>query len=169
MDRLSSALDRILGGVEPGAVPATAKRVPGELAAFRETFLSLLVVVERSLNAEEGDLYLEGASHILEQPEFRDAGKVEPLIRLLEARKVAFETLQELLATEPWTVVIGSENPHHEFQECSLVAARYGAGRGAAGWIGILGPTRMAYGHTVPAVKLAARALTEAFSRIGLD
>ena len=49
------------------------------------------------------------------------------------------------------------------------MTARYGAGRGAAGWIGVLGPTRMPYGHTVPAVKMAARTLTEAFARIGLD
>jgi heat-inducible transcriptional repressor len=86
---------------------------------YRETLVSLLGVVERCLSAEDGDLYLEGTSRMLEQPEFRDAGKVEPLIRLLEARKIAFEMLQELLCGEPITVVIGSENPQEVFQECS--------------------------------------------------
>lgn len=169
VDRLSNALDQLLGGLEATAVGTAAARLPGELSGYRETLLSLLGVVERSMSAEEADLYLEGASHMLEQPEFRDAGKVEPLIRLLEARRVAFETLRDLLAGGPWTVVIGSENPQEEFQECSLVAARYGAGRSAAGWIGVVGPTRMAYGQAVPAVKMAARTLTEAFSRLGLD
>src|SRR5205814_9207906 len=32
-------------------------------------------------------LYLEGASRILEQPEFREANRVEPLVRFLEERK----------------------------------------------------------------------------------
>jgi heat-inducible transcriptional repressor len=169
VERLSSALDQLLTGTELHAVPMAAGRIPGDLAAHRETLVSLLGIIERSLSAGEGDLYLEGTSRILEQPEFRDVGKVEPLIRLLEARKVAFEVLQELLSGEPITVVIGSENPREVFQECSFVAARYGAGRAAAGWIGVLGPTRMPYGHTVPAVKMAARALTEAFSRLGLD
>jgi heat-inducible transcriptional repressor len=169
VERLSSALDQLLNGAEASGVSAAARRVPGELAAYRETIHVLIGVVERSMGQEAGDLYLEGASHMLEQPEFRDAGKVEPLIRLLEARKIAFETLQEMLAGEPWMVVIGSENPQREFQECSLVAARYGAGRSAAGWIGVVGPTRMPYGDTVPAVKMAARALTQAFARIGLD
>src|SRR5437016_1905910 len=91
-----------------------------------------------------------------EPPQRLSPGKVEPLIRLLEARKIAFETLQEMLAGVAWTVVIGSENPRREFQECSLVAARYGAGRSAAGWIGVVGPTRMPYGDTVPAVEMAA-------------
>lgn len=169
VDRLCCALDHVLSGAEAGAVAAAASRLPGELAGYRDTFVSLLSVVERSMSAEEGDLYLEGASRMLEQPEFRDAGKVEPLIRLLEARKVAFETLQEMLSGDPLTVVIGSENPQQVFQECSLIAARYGAGRSAVGWIGVVGPTRMPYGYTVPAVKMAARALTEAFTRIGLD
>jgi heat-inducible transcriptional repressor len=169
VERLSRALDQLLGGVEATGVAAAAQRLPGELSGYRETLLALLSVVERSTGQEAADLYLEGASRILEQPEFRDAGKVEPLIRLLEARKLAFETLQEMLAGGPWTVVIGSENPQRELQECSLVAARYGAGRGAAGWIGVVGPTRMTYGHTVPAVRMAARTLTEAFARIGLD
>jgi heat-inducible transcriptional repressor len=169
VERLSSALDRLLNGAEAACIAAAAQRIPGELSAYRETIHLLLGVVERSLGQEEGDLYLEGASHMLEQPEFRDAGKVEPLIRLLEARKIAFETLQEMLSGDPWTVVIGSENPQQEFQECSLVAARYGAGRSAAGWIGVVGPTRMPYGDTVPAVKMAAWALTQAFARIGLD
>jgi len=169
VERLSRALDQLLGGLEAGSVSAAGPRIPGELASYRDTLLLLLGMVERSMTREEGDLYLEGASRMLEQPEFREIGKVEPLIRLLEARKVVFETLQAMLAEEPWTVVIGSENPQQEFQECSLIAARYGAGRGAAGWIGVVGPTRMPYGQTVPAVQLAARALTEAFSRIGLD
>jgi heat-inducible transcriptional repressor len=169
VERLSRALDQLLSGVEATGVAGVAARLPGELLAYRETLLGLLRIVERSLGSEEGDLYLEGTSRMLEQPEFRDAGKVEPLIRLLEARKVAFELLQELLSGEPLTVVIGSENPQQVFQECSLVAARYGAGRSATGWIGVVGPTRMAYGYAVPAVKMAARALTQAFSRIGLD
>jgi heat-inducible transcriptional repressor len=169
VERLSHALDQLLGGTEAARVTGAAHRLPGALSGYRDTLLALLDVVERSTGQEAAQLYLEGASRMLEQPEFRDAGKVEPLIRLLEARKLAFETLQEMLAGEPWTVVIGSENPQRELQECSLVAARYGAGRTAAGWIGVVGPTRMTYGDTVPAVKMAARALTDAFARIGLD
>jgi heat-inducible transcriptional repressor len=168
-ERLSRALDQLVGGLEVDSVPGAGSRIPGELSGYRDTLLSMLGMVERSMTREEGDLYLEGTSRMLEQPEFREIGKVEPLIRLLEARKMAFERLQAMLAEEPWTVVIGSENPQQEFQECSLIAARYGAGRSACGWIGVVGPTRMPYGQTVPAVQTAARALTEAFSRIGLD
>ena len=93
VDRLSSGLDQLLGGAEATGVAAAAGRVPSELSGYRETLLSLLKLIEHSMSAGDGDLYLEGASRMLEQPEFRDAGKVEPLIRLLEARKVAFEAL----------------------------------------------------------------------------
>ena len=146
VERLSRALDQLLGSLDASSVGTAGPRIPGELSGYRDALLSLLGLVERSMTREEGDLSLEGTSRMLEQPEFRDVGKVEPLIRLLEARKVVFETLQAMLAEEPWAVVIGSREPRQqEFQECSLIAARYGAGRTAAGWIGVVGPTRMPY------------------------
>jgi heat-inducible transcriptional repressor len=112
---------------------------------------------------------VEGASHILEQPEFREADRVEPLIRFLEARRSAYETLREILARQDLTVSIGQENPHMAMQEVSVIAARYQAGARSHGWIGVIGPTRMHYAQAVPAVQYAARALSETLSRLGLD
>src|SRR5262249_36547549 len=107
-------------------------------------------------------------SHILEQPEFREADRVEPLIRLLEERRSLFEQLRALLAQQALTVVIGEENPHAPLRECSVIMAHYRAGERMTGWVGVLGPTRMHYEQAAPAVHLAARSLTEAFTRIGL-
>ena len=105
---------------------------------------------------------------MLEQPEFRDADRVEPLIRLLEERRSLYEKLRELLATRQLAVVIGEENPHALLQECSVVMARYQAGDRMAGWVAVLGPTRMRYEKAAPAVHFTARALSEALTRIGL-
>jgi heat-inducible transcriptional repressor len=66
-------------------------------------------------------------------------------------------------------VVIGSENPRSELQECSLIAARYDAGQRSSGWIGVIGPTRMSYERALPVVRLAARALSLAFGRLNAD
>ena len=43
-----------------------------------------------------------------------------------------------------------------------------GAGERMAGWIAVLGPTRMRYEKAAPAVHFTARALSEALTRIGL-
>lgn len=163
--RLSNGLHEMLRGAAPSGFAAA--QVPAGLAAQEETLRLLAGVLQRGLGEESGDVFLQGASHMLEQPEFRAADRVEPLIRLLEERRSAYEQLRDLLAERSLAVVIGEENPHAAFQECSVVMARYRAG-GMTGWVGVVGPTRMCYPRAVPAVRLAARALGEAFSRIGL-
>jgi heat-inducible transcriptional repressor len=162
---LSNVLDDVLGGVTINRIPA-GLLVEG-MAAYEDVLRSLLGVIAEAAQGEDADLYLEGASHILEQPEFREANKVEPLVRFLEERKSAYETLHRMLEREDLTVSIGAENPHEAMRDVSLVAARYRAG-GTAGWVGVLGPTRMQYAQVVPAVEYAARALTETLTRLGL-
>lgn len=137
------------------------------LPALEETLRIILAVIERGVASEEGEIVLDGASRMLDQPEFRDANRVEPLVRFLEERKTAYETLRRMLAQQNLTVIIGQENPHEAMHEVSVVAARYGAGTRMYGWIGVLGPTRMHYEHAVPAVQYAARRLTETLSRSG--
>jgi heat-inducible transcriptional repressor len=150
---------------EVGATPAL---VPG-MEHWEETLRGLLAAVAGGLADEEGDFYLEGASHMLEQPEFRDSNKVEPLVRFLEERKTAFETLKRILQDDAVKVSIGQENPHESMREVSVVAARYQAGPRTGGWIGVLGPTRMHYAQAVPAVQYVARALSETLARLGVE
>lgn len=137
-----------------------------EMGGYYEAARAIVGVLARGLLEEQRDLYVEGASHILEQPEFREANKVEPLVRFLEARKNAYETLRQLLAEQSLAVSIGRENPHESMQDISVVAARYEVGTRLSGWVGVLGPTRMHYDQVVPAVQYAARALSETLSRL---
>jgi heat-inducible transcriptional repressor len=167
VSRLSNALDRMLRGASRSTL-STPSPVPRELAAHEEALRTLTTALRRGLDERPEELYLQGTSHILEQPEFREADRVEPLIRLLEERRTAYEKLREMLAERNLTVVIGAENPHDALRECSVVLARYRAGTRMSGWVGILGPTRLHYQCAVPAVRFAARALTEAFTRMGL-
>jgi heat-inducible transcriptional repressor len=166
--RLSNALDTHLRGVAASA----AREVPapgGDMAGYEDLFRLLLGVIERGAADEEGDLVVEGASHILEQPEFRDANRVEPLIRFLEERKNAFETLRRVLADRELAVSIGRENLHESMHEVSMVSARYSAGSGAAGWVAVIGPTRMHYTQATAAVRYAAALLTETLSALGTE
>jgi len=166
--QISNVLDGMLRDVEVSRVPQAP--IPADVGPQHlELLRPLLALIGRGVADEEADIYLEGASHMLEQPEFRESNKVEPLIRFLEARKTAFETLQKLLREQNLTVSIGAENPHQAMQEVSVVAARYQAGSGKHGWVGVLGPTRMNYEQAVSAVDYAARALTETLSRLGLE
>lgn len=166
--RLGNVIDSLLRDVSVSRVGQVT--LPAEEAPVDAELIKLVLnLVARGVAGEEGDLFLDGASRMLEQPEFRDSNKVEPLVRFLEERKTAFETLQRLLEDQSLTVSIGHENPHEAMQEVSVVAARYSAGTRLHGWVGVLGPTRMHYAQAVPAVQYAARLLSETLTRLGCE
>jgi heat-inducible transcriptional repressor len=58
-------------------------------------------------------------------------------------------------------VVIGKENRDEAIQECSVVVSRYGLADEAVGVIGVIGPTRMAYAHTIATVAYLAGVLSQ--------
>jgi heat-inducible transcriptional repressor len=166
--QIGNLLDRSLRD-QPASLVSKATVPAGVLPRFEEIIQQLVALIGAGLSSEEGDLVVGGASHMLEQPEFREANKVEPLVRFLEERKTAYQALRELVAGQALTVSIGQENPHEAMREVSMVVARYGAGSSLAGWVGVLGPTRMHYDQAVPAVRYAAQILSEAVARLAWD
>lgn len=162
--RLSNALDSLARSLPVSQLAQVV--VPEELSPYADVLRTLLDLIGRGVAQEETDLVVEGASRILDQPEFRDANRVEPLVRFLEERRTAYEMLRSLLAERSLTISIGHENPYEPMHEVSVVAARYEAGDRTCGWLGVVGPTRMHYDQVVPAVQYAARALSETLSRL---
>jgi heat-inducible transcriptional repressor len=83
---------------------------------------------------------------------------------LLEERSL----LDNLLARTVMTsavggvqVLIGGEGTWDELRQCSMVLARYGAPGLATGTLGVLGPMRMSYGHTISTVRYVASLLSD--------
>ncbi len=163
-ERLGNVLDDWFRDTEPthAALPAV---MPDDLVPQEEILRSLVDVVVRSAAEGDENLFLDGTGHMLEQPEFREVEKVEPLIRLLDDRRRAYDALREMVTESRLTVVIGEESSRQEMQPCAMVAARYHVGDRLTGWVGVLGPTRMRYDETLPAVQLAADALSTLFDR----
>ena len=90
-----------------------------------------------------------GTSHILEHPEFQDVDKAQRIIQYLSDG----EELSKLPVPEEGNmkITIGAENLAEELKDSSVRVARYDAGGGVQGLIGVVGPTRMDYS------KIAAR------------
>jgi len=60
-------------------------------------------------------------------------------------------------------IFIGEETGLAPLESVSLVTAPYSAGGQVLGVLGVIGPTRMAYGRVIPIVQAAADALGDAF------
>ena len=108
--------------------------------------------------------YLDGFHFMLSQPEFTRSDRMRSLMELVEGRRLIKTILPKGLASQKVTVVIGAENEDETFHDYSLVLSRYGTSNEAVGTVGVLGPTRMSYAHTIPAVNYLSRILSELMS-----
>ncbi len=109
-------------------------------------------------------VYLGGTANILSQPDFGDLDVVRDLLGFLERDRLVSELLSRPPAGHV-QVFIGAENPYQELQSCSLVMAAFGAGERVMGTVGVLGPTRMRYGHVMSVVSYVSGQLTNVLTR----
>lgn len=125
-----------------------------------------LLVAEMMARADEvwtGEIYRDGLANVLAQPEFAGSEAARPALRLLEERGFLDEVLAHVLSPDinGVQVMIGGEGGWEELRDCSMVLTRYGAPGFAIGALGVLGPTRMAYGRTISTVRYVAGLLSE--------
>ncbi len=120
-------------------------------------------MMERADAVWAGDIYRDGITNVLAQPEFANSESARNALRLLEERSFLEEVLANVLSPNVGgvQVVIGGEGAWEELRECSMVLTRYGAPGYATGALGVVGPTRMAYGRTISAVRFVAGLLSE--------
>ena len=96
--------------------------------------------------------YLDGWHFMLEQPEFIHSHQMLNLMELVEHRSLLQNIIPKELRTHQVQVIIGEENKSEAFHSCSVVISKYGVPDEAVGTVGVLGPTRMPYAHTISAV-----------------
>ncbi|MCS7309220.1 MAG: heat-inducible transcriptional repressor HrcA [Armatimonadetes bacterium] len=115
------------------------------------------------------EVFLDGIQHMLEQPEFRQAERLYPVIALLEQPQMLMRLLQRLGASGRVQVLIGEENPLPEMRCCSFVASPYRIGDRVAGTVSVLGPTRMHYEIATTAVEYIAQALSRVLTYLSVS
>lgn len=108
-----------------------------------------------------GKVYLGGATHILEHPEFSDINKIKSVLNFLEQEQLLYDIMDNINQHTGVNVVIGAENYLEEIQDCSVVIANYHLNGRPVGKIGVIGPTRMEYSSVVSTVKYIANLLSE--------
>ena len=101
-------------------------------------------------------LYLDGASHLMEQPEFQDISKLHNLFKCLEDRVSILKVLCDSPDDDRLTIHIGKENKSSSLSECSIVTRGYKIKGKASGKLGVIGPKRMVYERVIPMVEYLA-------------
>jgi heat-inducible transcriptional repressor len=120
-----------------------------------------LIQMRRTIS---GEVFRDGLSHVLTEPEFAESETARKAFRVLEESALLEDLLTRTVLNsdvQDVQILIGGEGTWEELRDCSMVLARYGAPGLATGALGVLGPTRMAYGKTVSTVRFVSGLLSE--------
>jgi len=157
----AAKLNQTCQGLATAAIASLAL----QMDALEQDVLNLIVEeMDRSGTVLGGEVYRDGISNFLAEPEFAEVELARRALRVFEERTF----LQELLTRTILTtnvggvqVLIGGEGTWKELRECSIVLGRYGVPGLATGTLGVLGPIRMSYGHTISTVRFVADLLSD--------
>jgi heat-inducible transcriptional repressor len=114
-----------------------------------------------------GEIYRDGISNVLAEPEFAEPGVAHRALRFWEQRSHLEDLLSQTVmgpSSGDIHVLIGGEGTWEDLSECSVVISRYGVPGVATGALGVLGPTRMPYAHTISTVRFIAGMLSDLVS-----
>jgi heat-inducible transcriptional repressor len=120
--------------------------------------------LNRMKQVVSGEVYRDGLTNVLAEPEFAESESARKALRVLEERSMLEDLLSRTVLTtgmDDVQVLIGGEGTWEDLRDCSMVLARYGAPGLVTGALGVLGPTRMAYGRTVSAVRFVSGLLSD--------
>jgi len=167
LEQMTNYLNETLGGL---SIQEIKKRILSEMAAEKAKYdqlLSRALKLFRETFGEEieSQVFIEGASRILEQPEFADLEKMKRLFRAFEQKSVLIHLLDKCQQAEGVRIFIGSETKYSEIEGCSLVTATYSNPQGTIGTLGVIGPTRMPYSLVIPIVDYTARLVSQLFEQ----
>jgi heat-inducible transcriptional repressor len=104
---------------------------------------------------------MDGERSLLKEPEFSESQKAKALLDALSEKHQILHLMERSVAGDGIHVFIGAESQYDVFQDCSVVVSSYERKGKVLGTLGVIGPTRMAYGRVIPIVRCAAHHVSQ--------
>lgn len=141
--------------------PAIIGELPGEVAPELRGLLATLtsVLLETLVEQHSDRIVLGGTANLTEHA--LDFPAIRPVLEALEEQVVLLRLLDQSVASSRVVVRIGNENQHEALTGTSVVTSGYGMRGASLGAVGVLGPRRMDYAHTMARVAAVARYVGE--------
>lgn len=119
-------------------------------------------MAEQAFNSDPvgGDYVLAGGGNLLGFAELGDVQRMRGLFDALDRKRDLLQLFDSCLSAQGLQIFIGEESGYRVLDEVSVVTAPYYVDGQVAGMLGVIGPTRMAYGRIIPLVTETARLLT---------
>jgi len=163
LDHLSDYLNSFLAGL---TLYQVRERLLEQMKVAKKAYDHLLgqalLLGEKAFSSiDESDVFIEGRTNILSEPEFNSVSRMTDLFRTFEEKAVMVKLLEKFMAPKGVQIAIGSESQVQEMETCSVVTSTYSCGGDVLGVLGVIGPRRMNYSRVIPLVGYTAKLLTE--------
>ena len=169
MSTLSNALNDTLRDCGAGDVAGNVAilEVHGNQAVLAQQVALLVAdIMERHDHQFSGQIYRDGLSQVLEAPEFHENANMRKIVQVFEQRSLLEQIADDYLTDGDLHVVIAGDGRYDELQDISMVIGSYGASNRATGFLGVIGPLRMAYGRNISVVRFVAGLMSEMVKEI---
>jgi heat-inducible transcriptional repressor len=114
--------------------------------------------------ASAEDYILDGQTNLMGFAELGDLEKLRELFEAFNRKGDILRLLDQCLTAQGVQIFIGEELGFEVLDLCSVVTAPYSVEAKVLGVLGVIGPTRMAYGRVVPIVEITAKLLAAALN-----
>lgn len=114
--------------------------------------------------AQAEDYVLAGQTNLMGFAELGDREKLRQLFEAFNRKRDILHLLDQCMGAEGVQIFIGEESGFDVLEACSVVTAPYSVGGKVLGVLGVIGPTRMAYGRVIPIVDVTAKLLASALN-----
>ena len=140
------------------------EKMKEEKALYDRLLNNVILLCDRGLIDEvadpDVDIYLDGASNFLGQPEFTDTKRMRSIFKTFEEKSRLVKILNHCIQARPGggvRIIIGSENALPGMREYTLISSPLTIHDRNLGSVGILGPTRMEYAKAINTVDYVAK------------
>lgn len=169
LSRICNKLNTQLANLDTEAARAKVQQIEANIqqdTLESEVTRRILELMHDHETKRTREIYRDGLVHILCEPEFVEVERARQIVQVLEQSSALEAILSEAQLANGVQVIIGSEGKWDEIRDCSMVLSGYGLPGEAKGVLGILGPMRMAYGRTIPAVRYIAGVMNDLLYRL---
>jgi len=167
LDHLSDYLNSFLTGLSLYQVrEKLLEQMRMAKNAYDRLLEQALLLGEKAFSSiDDTDVFIEGKTNILNEPEFNSVSRMTDLFRTFEEKATMVKLLDKFIDPRGVQIAIGSESQVQEMETCSLVTSTYGCAGQVWGALGVIGPRRMNYSKIIPLVDYSAKLLTEILER----
>lgn len=164
LSHIANRLNDLLAGLSRHEIPRAVPPLP----ALEEQVVEHVVDLMRQVDRQNGyEIYRDGLSHVLQEPEFAEVERMQRVIHMLERGGILESLLSQVaLSRRGVQIVIGGQGRWEELSDYSLVLARYGVVEQAMGVLGVLGPVRMPYERAVSTVRYVADLMSDLIEQL---